>query len=284
MPKLSIIVPVYNVEKYLPDCLDSLINQTLTDIEIISVNDASTDSSGEILLEYANKDSRIKIINQENQGQAVARNLALNHAQGEFIGFVDSDDWVDLDYFEKMYNAAKENDCEIACAGFKSFKYAKGRIKKHFKKVEVIKDINKKILADNLPDNNYIWNKIYKRDKWNFEFPAGRYFEDMAILIKILFDLGDMVTVPDTYYHYRKREDSTVRTKTKKHREDFKWAINELYTFAKENKIKLKERNDLTQKEYLKIFGLTVMKSLHYENSTKYKLFGFIPVASKIVK
>lgn len=104
--KVSVIVPVYNVEKYLRECLNSLVNQTLKEIEIICINDGSEDSSLEILNEYASKDSRFVIINQENSGQSVARNKGLDVAKGEYIGFVDSDDWVDLNFFENLYSEA----------------------------------------------------------------------------------------------------------------------------------------------------------------------------------
>ncbi len=107
MTKVSIIVPVYNTEKYLRKCLISLVNQTLHDIEIICVNDGSTDNSLAVLNEFAKKDARIKVIDKENEGQSAARNLAIQQAQGEFLGFVDSDDWVDLKYFEELYNTAK---------------------------------------------------------------------------------------------------------------------------------------------------------------------------------
>ena len=104
MPKISVIIPVYNVEKYLPKCLDSLINQTLSDIEIICINDCSTDNSLEILEEYASKDERIKIIDlKENQGAAAARNKGLEIAKGEYLGFVDPDDYVDLNFYEELY-------------------------------------------------------------------------------------------------------------------------------------------------------------------------------------
>lgn len=113
-PKISIIVPVYNVEKYLSKCLNSLINQTLAELEILCVNDGSTDNSAKILADFAKMDSRIKVFFQENSGQSAARNLAIERATGEYLGFVDSDDWVDLDYFEKLYNTAKKYDCDIA--------------------------------------------------------------------------------------------------------------------------------------------------------------------------
>ena len=101
-PKVSIVVPVYNTEKYLEKCLKSLISQTLKDIEIICVNDGSTDKSSEILQKFADSDTRIKIITQSNQKQGVARNRGMEVALGEYIGFVDSDDWVHLDFFEKL--------------------------------------------------------------------------------------------------------------------------------------------------------------------------------------
>ena len=117
MELVSIIVPVYNCAQFLNRCMDSLVNQTLKDIEIICINDGSTDNSPEILQEYAAKDSRIKIINKENGGLSSARNRGLAAAQGEYLGFVDSDDWVDLDFFEKLYNAAKKYDTDIATGG-----------------------------------------------------------------------------------------------------------------------------------------------------------------------
>ena len=186
-PKVSIIVPVYNVEKYLSKCLNSLINQTLREIEILCVDDGSTDNSSKILENFVQKDCRVKVFSQKNSGQSVARNVAIEHASGEYLGFVDSDDWVDLDYFEKLYSAAKKYNCDIACAGFKRCKRFRSPIKKAYKETKVYSNINDKVLIDKLPEHNYLWNKIYKRNKWNFKFTEGRIFEDMAILIKILF-------------------------------------------------------------------------------------------------
>lgn len=287
MIKVSIIVPVYNVERYLRKCLDSLVNQTLKDIEIICVNDGSTDSSLKILEQYAEKYSNIKIIDKVNEGQSEARNIGIECAIGEYLGFVDSDDYVDIDYFEKLYKAAKECNCDIACAGFRRFKFFKGSIKKSYKNFQVIKDINSKAKADKLPAHNYIWNKIYKREIWQksgFKFEKGRFFEDIALLIKILYYMGDMVTVPDTYYYYRRRNGSTVKLSNTKIKSDHKWAINELYKFAYENNIALEFRNDVQQKILINLFNLPLIKIYRYENATKYKLFGIIPFLSKVIK
>ena len=113
MPKVSVIIPVFNTEKYLRKCLNSVCNQTLKDIEIICVNDSSTDDSLEILKEYAAKDERIKLINFiENKGAAAARNAGIDIARGEYIGFVDCDDYIDLDFYEKLYSKAIELNFE----------------------------------------------------------------------------------------------------------------------------------------------------------------------------
>ncbi|GHV04216.1 hypothetical protein AGMMS50229_05110 [Campylobacterota bacterium] len=114
-PKVSIIVPVFNMQSYLAKCLDSLIAQTLTDIEIIAVNDGSTDNSSAILSEYAARERRIVVIDQENCGQGHARNRAIEAASGEYIGFIDPDDFVSADYFEALYLGAKRIDADI-CA------------------------------------------------------------------------------------------------------------------------------------------------------------------------
>ncbi len=136
MPKVSVIIPVYNVEKYLELCLDSVCNQTLNGIEIICINDASTDNSLDILKEYEKNDNRIKLIDlKQNQDVSHARNVGIDLAQGEYIGFVDSDDSVDLDFYEKLYTKAKETEAEVVkgvfntIAGKHSFKTSNEKIK-----------------------------------------------------------------------------------------------------------------------------------------------------------
>ena len=120
-PKISIIVPIYNVEKYLPKCIDSIINQTLENIEIILVNDGSTDSCAEIIESYANKDNRIKVIHKKNGGQSSARNMGLDIAKGEYIGFVDSDDWLHYDMYENMYKSIKKVNSDLCVCGREAY-------------------------------------------------------------------------------------------------------------------------------------------------------------------
>ena len=117
MPKVSIIIPTYNVEAYLKECMDSVTRQTLKDIEIICINDGSTDGSLEILKEYADKDPRIVLVDKENEGYGVGMNIGLDKASGEYIGIVEPDDFVPLNMYEDLYNTAKENDLDFVKAG-----------------------------------------------------------------------------------------------------------------------------------------------------------------------
>jgi glycosyltransferase involved in cell wall biosynthesis len=263
-----------------------LINQTLKDIEIICINDGSTDNSLDILTEYAKIDERIIVINKSNEGQSVARNLGIEYAKGEFLGFVDSDDWIDLDYFEKLYNAAKKYKADMACAGYKRCRKNRKSIKKSYEAELICTTANDKVRLDNLPADNYIWNKIYHREAWNeanIKFEANRYFEDMAIIIKILHKLDKMVTVPDIYYNYRVNPNSTVAQKTQKRANDLAWAQNELVRYAEENNIKIDKSNVLLKRAYFKIFNLTWLKAYYYESLVIYKLFGILPVGKKVI-
>lgn len=284
-PKISIIVPVYNTEKYLDKCISSLINQTLKEIEIICINDGSTDNSLKILEKFASKDKRIKIFSQENQGQSAARNFGIKHATGEYLGFVDADDWVDLKYFEELYSSAKKYDCDIACSGFKRCGRFRKSIRKSFSELNVYINTSEKAKADQLPNQNYVGNKIYRRENWlkaGLKFEEGRVFEDLAMVIKILDKLGNMVTVPDVYYYYLKNPNSTVTRKTKKHLDDYKWALNEMNTYAKENGIELAENKNYDKIVSINILGIKVLKIYYKDNVEKYILFGFIPIATKV--
>ena len=154
MCKISIIVPVYNTEKYLEKCLNSLISQTLEDIEILCINDGSTDNSIKILEQYANRDSRIKIINKKNAGVSAARNTGISQAKGEYLGFVDSDDYVDLNFYEKLYNTAKEYNASIAVAGI--IRFNEFHKKYHLKLNETIlsNDLKTKLKICDVPDKS----------------------------------------------------------------------------------------------------------------------------------
>lgn len=275
--KVSVIVPVYNVEKYLARCLDSLINQTLKDIEIICINDGSSDSSSQILEKYSNNDTRITVINQENQGLSMARNNGIKQSNGKYLGFVDSDDWIDLDFFEKLYNAAEKHNCDIAAAGIIRLHKFNKKFHLKFENETVTNDINKKFELCDVPELSYVWNKIYKKEaflKNGLIFEEGIFFEDVIMTPKILFYLGKLVTVPDTYYYYWRNPNSIVATRSEKVNNDSVYAHNKAAEFIKEHNIDISSHEPVTKR--YKIFGMTILKIRQKGKKKTTSLFNII--------
>lgn len=275
--KVSIIVPVYNSEQFLQKCLESLVNQTLKEIEIICINDGSTDNSLKILDKYAAKDDRIKIITTPNNGQSTARNIGIKEANGEYIGFVDSDDWVDLNFFERLYNSTN-NIVEVACGNILGHYPDKRHQILKYKKQSIYVEKSEKIEIAGIPQHNYIWNKIYKTDKLknlDINFEEGKYFEDVIWSIQVLNNLNNLVTVPNTSYHYNKTNFNSTTTvnQTEKHIKDGIYAKTKIYKYAEENGIKL----NIYPKVYINLFGIRLLKILNNIIKTEYKLFGFLP-------
>ena len=183
MPEISIIVPVYNVEKYLTRCIDSILNQTFTDFELILVDDGSTDKSGVICDKYSKIDSRIKVIHSKNEGAAQARNYGLDIAKGKFIGFVDSDDYINRDMYQILYENINKYNCDICVCGHQSFQ---DKVKVAFEdsKEEIIEFDNKLALKNYFLDYEdservmytIIWDKLYRRELFkNLRFPKGKF-------------------------------------------------------------------------------------------------------------
>ncbi len=205
-PKVSIIIPVYNTEEYLKQCLDSIINQTLKDIEIILINDGSTDNSGKICDEYALRDTRIRVIHQENQGVSVARNKGIETAQGEYLGFIDSDDKIDLDFYEKLYNKAIKTNSDMVKANVKTINY------NGFTAESLL---NPKIIEKQSKWYFYYewWSAIYKTQlvkENNIRFPEEIIFgEDSLFLHYIIEKAENLEIINDTYYYYQRRKNST---------------------------------------------------------------------------
>lgn len=225
--KVSIIVPVYNTHLYLGNCLDSLKSQSLEDIEIILVNDGSQDNSGDICDSYAKKDHRIRVIHQKNQGQTKARIAGLKIARGEYIHFVDSDDWLDKKMEEIMYNHAKENNADIVTC---DSVFHKGKEEIAARQLFDAGVYNKQRLVDEVyPRMIYsgkffyfgiyaaMWNKLFKRELIipNIENinPAVRIGEDGLATFACFLDAQTVVITKDTLYHYRDdNSDSLTRS------------------------------------------------------------------------
>ena len=280
--KLSIIIPVYNSEKFIGRCLDSLINQTLKDIEIICAFDYSTDNTEEILDKYAKNDSRIKIIKKEKEGLSLARNRGLEMAQGEYIGFVDADDYVELDFFERLYNSAKKHDCEIAVADFIRRYPKKDRIRLNITEEKVYKKAEDKYSICKTHREGCVWNKIYRKsllDRINLRFIPNMVYEDRDFTAKALFYSNKMVTVPNTYYIYFVNKKSLVRGKqsAKLIADDIK-SRQLLLQFIKDKNIKVQDGLYRAEKSRFKIFGKTLYTIRESINSEYIYLFGKIHI------
>ena len=262
--KLSVIVPVYNVEKYLERCLDSIINQTLKDIEIICINDGSTDNSLSILEEYKKKDYRIVIINQKNKGLAVARNVGIEIAQGEYLAFVDSDDWINPNFLECLYDSAKENNCDIAVGNiFRVPDRGKTTPFLQYKETKIYEDTNSKFEICDIPKMCYVWNRIYKREKLiknKIKFIEGKVYEDVLFSHKALYYSGKLITVPDAIYYYFRHSNSIVAKthRNKKFIKDAQYAEKLSEDFRREHNIDISKYAETVRK--YKIFGLTILK------------------------
>lgn len=211
MPKVSVIIPVYNTEKFLRKCLDSVCNQTLQDIEIICINDCSTDGSLEILREYAGKDNRIKLIELlENCGAAKARNIGIDIAEGEYLGFVDSDDFIDLDFYKKLYGKAKETDAD-AVKG-KLYLYDINTNKVY---LEAWIDINDSVKKNKANFYFTFTTAIYKSSlikEYNIRFLEGLiHFEDPYFTIMAAIHYNKLEVIDDAKYYYINNPNSTSR-------------------------------------------------------------------------
>ena len=247
--KISVIISIYNVEKYLRECLDSVINQTLKNIEIICVNDGSTDNSSKILKEYAVKDKRIIIIEQKNQGLSCSRNNAMKIAKGEYIQFLDSDDYLKSDTIEKLYNFANKNDLELC--SFSGYNFIDGENEllenkywdfdflptdfncDHFNYKDCFDFINK------LPVSSCL--TIYKNDfikKHQFEFPKGLCFEDNVFYSKALLSAQRCGILKEKLY-CRRIHGNSITQNWDKHFYDYIKIVDILLSWIKQNKIEL---------------------------------------------
>lgn len=224
MPKFSIIIPVYNIEEYLKECLESIINQSFKDFEVICINDGSTDNSLEILQKYAEKDKRFKVLNQENQGQGIARNNALNIANGEYILFVDPDDFIELNMLEVLNERLDVQNVDVAFFDYQIFgENTKTKIVRFMDEMKKIFNLN---INDNLVfnwqelvKNNFsnismmVWNKVYSNkfiQDNNIRFAPNKHAEDHIFSISTTLLADKISYIKKTLYHYRNRPGSAV--------------------------------------------------------------------------
>lgn len=306
--QFSIILPVYNVEKYLRECLDSILNQTLQDFEIICINDESIDNSLEILNEYSSKDNRVKVYSKKNEGQGIARNFGLKLAKGDFISFIDPDDWIEPTMLEDAYNAAIANNAIVVRFLHRAyFQETKIFNKPHYKNAIKPNAYNsyQDIGQDCLYYSNSPCNKIYKREfliSNNILFSDARIAEDQPFSIKLKL-LSPFYYLDKVLYNYRIHNESTTFSKKHNPRKEIEickdiikdlhlekelaepfdyYIVNRLFKYWNDSKF-------LFFKTYLEIRGIlpssaipkinkTIFKYLfsvgnEYDDTTKYKYF-----------
>lgn len=214
MPKVSIIVPIYNVEQYLAKCIESLLVQSLKDIEIILVDDGAIDKSPDICNEYALKDNRIRVIHKQNGGLSDARNVGIEVAQGEYIAFLDSDDWIEPRCYEFLYNHAIKQDADIAQCDYieaytEEVKIQLPNIIKEstYTSVEALK----LFYGEEYVKTVVVWNKIYRRKLFeHIRFPKGKIHEDEFTTYKVIHKANKLVSSNVPMVYYRQREGSIM--------------------------------------------------------------------------
>lgn len=287
MPKISIIVPVYNAAKYLSQCIESILNQTFTDFELILVNDGSTDESESICLKYKVLDSRVKYVLKENGGAASARKAGLENATAEYVGWVDSDDWIDVDMFNTLYESANVQNADIVACGVIQ-EYADRKNKLIPNAIEYQKSIDLLLFS--------YCNKIIKKDffiKSNISFPVGTAeYEDVSVTFKLISNTNNISFIPHAFYHYRMGSASVTHSLHAEKLVQNRLSVTENnLDYSKNHSVNahskiLAERMILTAKQNyldnLQIFNPKKWRSIHPEINY-WKLLSFYPFYNKVL-
>lgn len=241
-PKISLIIPVYNVEKYIRKTLESVLAQTFTDYEVIMVNDGSTDGSLAVLKEYADKYENFKLINQNNCGSSKARNVGINEAAGDYLAFLDSDDFLKPDFLEVLYSSAEESGADIACCNYYLY-YEKNKKKVYMPftaKTGVYSNemALKKLILD-ISFHFFMWNKLFKRSLFieNDIVFYDMYFEDVAICPQLFFYANKVSFVNKALYYYRRHEGSIISLIDAPKTNDFIKSLGVIRNFLEEKNV-----------------------------------------------
>lgn len=251
---ISVVLPVYNVEKYLEQCLTSICNQTFKNFELIIVNDGSTDNSLNIINSFRKKCSNIKYIEQKNQGLSVARNNAIHVAEGDYIIFIDSDDFISTNMLEDMYRKAIETSAEVVICNYYEFKESEPlsnfEVKINANESKIYNGQEVSIMMLNLDISGVTWNKLLNLNRLkqsNIQFEPGRYTQDWYPIFKYISQCNRVSFVNKAHYHYRIRLGATTSKKTVKRLEDYVHAVSSIKKYAE---------NDIVLKKHLGKFNL----------------------------
>lgn len=226
---ISVIVPIYRVEKFLPQCIESVLNQTFTDFELILVDDGSPDRCPAICDEAAERDARVRVIHQANAGLSAARNAGIEIAHGEWLGFVDSDDYIAPQFYEKLYQTAQRTDADCVMCSVQnvdeSGKPIDSALMRMADEVKTGREVLRKIGRDDVTPYLTAWNKLYRRKLFNtLRYPAGRQNEDVFVFAELFCQVQRAACVAEPLYFYRKRIDSIMNSAVTLRNLDEMWA------------------------------------------------------------
>ncbi len=248
-PLISIVTPVYNVEKFLPQCIDSILAQTFTDWELILVDDGSTDGSAGICDRYAEKDSRIRVLHKENSGQSDSRNIGVSMARADLVGFVDSDDWIEPQMYEKLYDTLIGSDADISICGY--YTSYVNRESKSCDSGETVVFSGKEALNRILDDKvikSYLWDKLYKKKVITELLPKSHYYEDYSTIFKWFANVDKVAFCQVPLYHYRQRAGSTDHDCDPRKKYHFFLAERERFNFLRAKRLLPERRREFEAK------------------------------------
>ena len=283
---ISIIIPVYKVEKYLEKCIESVLQQTYTNLQIILVDDGSPDNCGKICDEYAKKDSRIEVIHKVNGGLSDARNVGISKARGRYIGFVDSDDYIKKDMYEILLNLLKEYDADVSICNLYDVIYGKEYIRnkengiQEYSRLDILKEV---LLDKNI--QSYAWNKLYKKELFDeIKYPIGKKYEDIGTTFYIFEKCNKIVVTSEPEYYYLKRSDSLVNNVTESTVFDYMELILQRYLYINDNIKELKQYNDYYLVRTLLTANNDIKELKQIEEKTKQKYNELYNISKEILR
>lgn len=240
MAALSIIVPVYRVEKYLHKCIDSILDQTFKDFELILIDDGSPDECGKICDEYAHRDPRVRVIHQENKGLSAARNAGIDIAKGQFIAFVDSDDWVEANIYEVLIENIVKSNTDIAVCGIRNFfesnPYKEDKRSEQIRNMVLLKDqCFEMVFCKDDCISVAAWNKVYKKEIFDdLRYPKGQIYEDNFLILDVLSKCDHAFVTTAKLYNYRRHAESITGGRYREEEMDRIIASQKNYNIFKE--------------------------------------------------
>ena len=234
--EISVIVPIYRVEKFLPQCIESILSQTFTDFELILVDDGSPDRCPAICDEAARRDARVRVIHQANAGLSAARNAGIEIARGEWLGFVDSDDYIAPQFYEKLYQTAQRTDADCVMCSVQnvdeSGKPIDSALMRVADEVKTGQEVLRKIGRDDATPYLTAWNKLYRRKLFNtLRYPAGRQNEDTFIFAELFHQVQRAACVAEPLFFYRQRAGSIMHTAVTTRNLDEMWAFEHCFAY-----------------------------------------------------